>query len=240
MGPTRVISGDRESIRADTVISALAQALWKLEQYAVCTFVGRQDADPLMGVLVPLIEEGEDNGYHNDRGGRVKMEDQPLPSPPPQCLLYIRMPFQEDWLNLTMMSLEDDNEIDEAGGTAVGGHSKFDNDAKICDDLIDSLMLPPNVLRNELIPNPAIRAYHKTVIGRAIDPKSLDIMSTRQQKGDEDGEDCISTPPDILRRAKKSLDNFRVTFPMKMAAQVDGQNMLPNGKRKKRFWSDLE
>lgn len=222
MGPTRVVSGDEGSVRAGTVVSALAQALWKLKQYAVCTYLPRQDADPLMGVLAPLIE----NEDGSDRS-----------PPPPHSLLYMRMPFAEDWQNLKMMPLQDDNNEEEAG---EGGQSKVDNDVKICDDLIDSLMLPTDVLRNESIPNPAIRAYHKTVMSRAIDPSNSDIISTRCKKGEVDVEDSMSTPPDILERAKDFLDAFRRKFPLKVTAHNAEHSLLSNGRKKKKFWSDLE
>ena len=160
IGPTRVISGDEASVRAGIVVSALAQALLKLKHYAVCTFVSRQDADPLMGVLAPLIED--ENGTN-------------ISPPSPQCLLYIRMPFAEDWQNLKMMPLQDDN--DEVG------RFNTDDDVKISDDLIESLMLPNNLLRNQWIPNPAILSYRKTVMSRAIDQGNKDVISIRCENG---------------------------------------------------------
>lgn len=81
MGPMRIVSGERDSRRACLAISAISQALFKLNQVAICTFVKAKDSDPDMGILLPLVENEKNHPIH---------------------LLYVRIPFADDIQNLTM------------------------------------------------------------------------------------------------------------------------------------------
>jgi Ku70/Ku80 beta-barrel domain. len=86
MGPMRIVSGDKDSTRACLAVSAIAQALMKLNQVAICTFVKQKDSDPDMGILLPLVEEETTQPRH---------------------LLYVRIPYADDIQNLTMHPLCD-------------------------------------------------------------------------------------------------------------------------------------
>ena len=87
--------------------------------------------------------------------------------------------------------------------------------AKACDDLIDALMLPENGMDSTSIPNPYIRAFHKTVVQRAMDP-SCPVVSVRTEDNDP-----VSTPPEIVKRAQPAIDNFYKTFPLSTNKQDD-------------------
>jgi ATP-dependent DNA helicase 2 subunit 2 len=86
MGPMRIVSGEKDSRRACLAISAIAQALLKLNQVAICTFVKQKDSDPDMGILLPLVEDEKIQPMH---------------------LLYVRIPYADDIQNLTMNPLCD-------------------------------------------------------------------------------------------------------------------------------------
>jgi len=170
IGPARVVSGERTSMRAQAVISALAQALWKLRRYAVCTFVSRVDADPLMGILSPLEEE-EKKEKRCNRSPQLTSSD-------PQYLLYIRIPFSDDWQKIQRMPLVEDD-INISKDSREGDLKELSCAREVVDNLIDSLIIPPKCLLNESIPNPAIESFYKTLVNRAIDPAFTRILSAR-------------------------------------------------------------
>jgi ATP-dependent DNA helicase 2 subunit 2 len=74
-----------ESLRSRTAISALAQAMDGLEQVAIARFVKTTDADPLIGILLPMEENGE----------------------APHKLVWIQMPFEEDFAKFTFLPFKD-------------------------------------------------------------------------------------------------------------------------------------
>lgn len=81
IGPPYVITPDNDSIRAQQALSALVQALKELKQLAVCSMVKTKNADPVMGVLFPILEQHQ------------------------HYLLFQQMPFSDDVKPLNLSSL---------------------------------------------------------------------------------------------------------------------------------------
>jgi ATP-dependent DNA helicase 2 subunit 2 len=135
----------------------------------------------------------------------------PLETKDPLHLVVLQLPFKGDVPNLSLEPFE----------KTVDGSC---NQAKACDNLIDSLMLPEDKLDYANIANPYIRSFHKTVVKRAMDPK-CDVVMVRpgpdEEEEHEEEEDYMATPKDILKRAQPSLEEFRQAFPLKKDAKDD-------------------
>jgi len=190
MGPTRIVSGSVDSRRACLAVSALAQALYGLNQLAICTFVKQKDSDPEMGILAPLVE---------DQSIHVGAEK-------PKVLLYVRMPFADDIQNLTMNPLKD--------------HVRMDDKAThVCNDLIDAFMLSDTELNPASIPNPAIRSFRKTMIQRALDSDFGGIVHGRIQNSINDM-DPMRTPLQMVEAGEKQTKAFRDTFALEEVQKV--------------------
>ena len=119
------------------------------------------------------------------------------PDANPLHLVVLQLPFQGDVPKLSLSPLDKYVTMDTTSPKA-----------KACDDLIDALMLPENGIDSTIIPNPYIRAFHKTVVQRAMDP-SCPVVSVRTK-----GDDPMSTPPEIVKLAQQAIDNFYKTFPL--------------------------
>jgi hypothetical protein len=81
--------------------------------------------------------------------------------------------------------------------------------SKACDAVIDSLMLPDNVLESGKIPSPFLRSWKETIMQRALDP-TAEIVAVRTF----DKQDPMVTPSDVLERAIPALDSFHESFPL--------------------------
>jgi hypothetical protein len=134
----------------------------------------------------------------------------------PTRLFFIQLPFADDVMKFNKGIL--DASLDEDSP-----------ESRVCDNLIDSLMLSPETLRSEQIANPAIRAFHKTIKNRAIDPSSTSIISARHHPSG----DHMSTPSEVLKRAATSLEAFRTTFPRERVVEPDEKE-----KKKARYWTE--
>ena len=216
IGDPYAVTGE-DSRRSAVAISALAQAMHKEGQAAICKFVKTKDGDPLLAALFPLVEDGDDiganvddsrdangnNGDEESEGSRSGDEEEEEggggsertnTSRPkgPHRLYLVQLPFAKDVNVFSMAPLED--HPDEV-------------DAAKCDALIDSLMLPDDCLQSEKIGNPAVRSFNKTLIDRAIDPNAP--LAFTRSKGPDDPMSC---PAEIKERAKGAIDAFLTAF----------------------------
>ena len=123
-------------------------------------------------------------------------------TPYPYRLVFIQIPFAGDVQRITTASLDD-----------------FCSDAKmkVCDDLIDAMMLPSGILESTSIANPSLRSFHRTVVSKAIDPDAS-VVSVRL----ETPEDPMSTPTDILEKARPLLHAFQTMFPLEKVSTGRG------------------
>ena len=135
--------------------------------------------------------------------------------PKPVRLFFIQLPFADDIRAFNKDPLEPSVEDSP--------------ERRACDSLIDALILPPDALRSEQIPNPAIRSFRKTVKNRAVDPSSTDVVTSREH----DSLDPMSTPVEVLKRASLALETFCSTFPREKVVKEES-----NAKKKKKYWTD--
>jgi hypothetical protein len=129
----------------------------------------------------------------------------------PIHLVFLQLPFQGDVPTRALPSFEP---------------SKNASKETACDDLIDALMMPDEALDYTRIPNPQIRSFHQTVVQRVLDPNHP-VVSARPEAGDP-----ISTPNEVLERARPALQAFRKIFPLTNVSN-NPQNDTTATKRKK-------
>jgi Ku70/Ku80 beta-barrel domain/Ku70/Ku80 N-terminal alpha/beta domain len=138
-------------------------------------------------------------------------------TPYPYRLVFIQLPFAGDVQRISTASLDD-----------------FCSDAKmkVCDDLIDAMMLPSSILESTSIANPSLRSFHRTVVSKAIDPNAS-VVSARLAPP----EDPMSTPTDILEKARPLLHAFTTTFPLEKVSAAKG-GAGTHGKNK--YWDNFD
>jgi Ku70/Ku80 beta-barrel domain len=176
-GPPSVLTG-HDSKRACAGISALAQALEENQKVAIATFYKRSTSKrPVLVALFPLNEPEYPHPIH---------------------LVLLHIPFDGEIKQLGLDSLtpyleDDDSERQSAKEQA-------------CNDLIDSLMLPDDVLCSGKVPSPLLRSFNQTKIKRAMDPLAP-VVKVRPSSDDR-----MVTPADVLRRAEGAIKMFESTF----------------------------
>ena len=117
----------------------------------------------------------------------------------PYRLVLLQLPYFGDVQKLTTLPLDD---------YCIGVPEK----QSACDDLIDALMLPVEVLDSAQIPNPAIRSFRKTLVQRAV---NTGITKTVEARGE-----WFNVP--YLEKARPALEKFRECFPMKSTKRTGG------------------
>jgi len=85
-----------------------------------------------------------------------------------------------------------------------------------CDELIDKLMLPDDVLDYKLTPNHKIRSFYKTVVKRVLENK-CDVVSTRIING----KDSMDTPTEIVEKARSEVRSVYESFNLKKVPDID-------------------
>ena len=198
VGPTYVVYGEGSSARARTIVATLVQSLRDLNQVALCRFVKKKDNDPILGMLFPSSEIGNQIMNQN-------------------YLFLMKLPFAEDVQKLILPSL------------SIKEVTRNQRDA--ADNLVDSLMLPPDTIPYWQIPNPCIRGINKTIMNRAIDPTSMEIECPRQVGTSQDS---IATPPEILDSAMEAIENYLRLFPL----QKNNENVDSKSKKQRVFWAE--
>ena len=230
MGPLRLISGDfnkNYSFRqSHMVVASLAQALYKMQKVAVCTYTKSKNGDPVMNILAPYLEKK----LHNR--DECKASTQRTLSPAststetveeestiqPQNLILIEIPFADDVQLMNMNPFDD----------SVGNEDEI----KACDDLIDKFTLPSHILQSEHIPNPSISSFFKTIIKRAIEPSNKNyFVITRENVQSQNRCDSMSTPIELVKDGKDALEKFKACFPLEV---VNTENKKK--KKEKTYW----
>lgn len=179
IGPSYALAG-ADSLKCCAAIAALAIALQRNHQVGIATLVKTKDADPILVGLFPL-------NIKND-------------SSPPRHLCMMQLPFRGDVTNLSS-SL--DPLTFETEDITQG---KSQEKQAAADNLIDSCILPPDVLDHTRIANPYLRSFHQTVVQRILKPES-GVVSVRSQ-------DPMATPRAILERAQPAVEAFRSALPL--------------------------
>jgi hypothetical protein len=195
-GPPSGISG-HESPKACAAISAIANALHRLDKVAIGTFYKRSTSTkPLLVIVVP---------YTDPESSFLETSLQQV------LLAVLQIPFGGETKKIDLDCFDDYIDVDHDGTVVV------DEKTKACDDLISSLMLPEHVLSSGHVPSPLIRSCNQTKIQRAIDPNA-DIVDVRTN----DALDPMVTPPNILENAESAIQSFETIFDFdKVIAKMD-------------------
>lgn len=106
-------------------------------------------------------------------------------------LLTLQIPFEGEVRNLALQPLPEE----------------VPDKAKVCDALIDSLMLDDDVLESGSIPSFFDRSFNQTKLHRALHPGSDKVVVTRDVGR-------TSTPQHVLKGARDALQAFQSTFPL--------------------------
>lgn len=203
------------SPRAQIAISALAQALEQDGMVAVARFVKMEDADPVVGILFPMkidLAEGE----------------------VPKKLVFVQMPFEEDYAKYAFNSFRDDETSVEQKMAA--------------EHVIDSMMLGEGEFVSSKIPNPAIRSLNRTLIQKVV-RGAREVEGQREGgngEGGDDGEgegeevvDCVGLGEIVLKPSEEFLEKAESSL-KKFASMFDLEEIIEvGGKKKKRYWSEI-
>ena len=128
---------------------------------------------------------------------------------------------------------------------------------QVCDDLIDSLMLPSSFQSDHIL-NPTLKCLNEQLLERAInarhiiDANSLQGVENSNCSNEKKENDSVVSDARVwnndytkgvldMKRVKRSCDIFRSTFPLDIIEDdvVIGNNKLDgNDGKKKRYWGD--
>lgn len=187
-----------DSKKSRTAIAALSQALDETDMVGFCRIVRTKNGEPKIGALLPKLVGSDDTSYGPDtrgKGGRY--------------LAFLELPFEDDILHHACLPIPFDWRGDY-------------NDEKVCDDLIDSMMLPDDEFHSENISFPALKAHNQMVANLAMNPLS------EEEEMDPDGmaKDKIlevshakplcdfDVVKNITKKASEQIDAFVETFPL--------------------------
>jgi len=142
----------------------------------------------------------------------------PLPEPDyphPMRLVILNIPYGDEVKHLALSSLDELLHCDQE-----------ELKAKVCDDFIDALMLPDDILGSGKIPSPLVRSSNQTKLARAMDPKA-EVVKVRPSDDDR-----MVTPKEVLKRAESAIQAFEQTFPLE-PTKKDGKDAQKgrNGKK---------
>ncbi|GMH59235.1 hypothetical protein TL16_g02785, partial [Triparma laevis f. inornata] len=202
------------SPRAQAAISSLAQAMEEDDVVAIARFVKMEDADPVIGVLMPMKIDLRQNGQ----------EEQV-----PHKLVFIQMPFEEDYAKYTFRSFRPEETTELQKATA--------------EDLIDSMMLSPDELDSSTTPNPAIRSLNRTLIQRVIEGVAVETEDgpTANDAIDEDcfEEFALATPAHVLEKCQMATQKFSALFDLDKAEE-EAIGKGKSTRKKRRYWSQVQ
>jgi len=132
----------------------------------------------------------------------------PLPEPDyphPMHLVVMEIPYGDEVKHLTLDSLDE----------LLQGEQE-EVKAKVCDEFIDSLMLPDGVLGSGDVPSPLVRSSNQTKLEKAMD-HSAEVVKVRPRDDDR-----MVTPSEVLKRAQSAVEAFEETFPLEITKK-DGK-----------------
>ena len=181
-----------------------------------------EDADPVVGILFPMkIDLAE---------GQV-----------PKKLVFVQMPFEEDYCKYAFASFcEDETSVEQK---------------MAAEHVIDSMMLGEGEFVSSNIPNPAIRSLNRTLIQKVVRGAreeegrgggkwgSGDGDGVEGDEGKEKGEDvvdCVGLGEIVLKPSEEFLEKAESSL-KKFASMFDLEEIIEVGdKRKKRYWSEID
>lgn len=216
MGPAYAFTGG-DSRKSRAAIAALSQALEETDKVGFCRVVRTKHGVPTIGALMPMTS-GCDGGngaagseLANGKGGRY--------------LAFLQLPFADD------LQFHDSKPVPME-------HYGDCDDERACDDLIDAMMLPDDVLRSEDVSFPALKAHQRMVAHFAMNPLAPEEEMKREGLGDERILEASRARPlcefdavrTVAKKASSQIDAFLETFPL-----IEHK---PEDAKKRKFWGD--
>ena len=220
MGPAYAIVGGKDSNKSRAAVAGLALAMEEKGVYGLCRFVKTPDGDPVIGALIPKVDEsgrsvGDQNtGDMTGEGARY--------------LVFLRLPFAEDVQDIPPQKIPVDLYA-------------VNQEADACDDLIDSLMIPDDEFNCTDISNPVLRSYQRMVAYFAMNPPIVDGEDFQKGQSTETILEAAGALPlcdfDVIKslheKASDKIDDFLEIFPL--AKNLTG----PDSKQQnKKYWGD--
>jgi hypothetical protein len=189
-----------KSQRSAAAVAALAQGLERRAKVAIVVWYKSAHSDkPLLGGLFPLRQH-----------------------PGALCtihLVFLELPYAIDVKSMEMESL-DDYIVDSTTSSKA---------STVCDNLIDSLMLPKGTLESGQVPNPFLRSWNQSVMKRVVD-SSAELVHCRQSEGNYP----MKPPPAVVELAKPAIKDFFDTFPLsESVAELAKKNKVKGKKQGK-------
>lgn len=213
MGPAYALTGG-DSRKSRTAIAALSQAMEETGKVGFCRVVRMRNGEPRVGALFPKIEGCDDGSLGSEtrgKGGRY--------------LVLLELPFADDLQHILPPPVHLDY------------HGDYKDEA-VCDDLIDSMMLPDDEFLSEEVSFPALKAHHRMVAHFAMNP--LNAQDEMNKEGLAEGSilEASQAKPlcdsDVLKslskHASEQIDAFVDTFPL-----VEHR---PEDDKKPKYWGD--
>ena len=192
----------------------MSQALEETNKVGFCRIVRTKNGEPKIGALLPKMEGCDDGTVSPDtkgKGGRY--------------LAFLEMPFADD------IKHHQHRDVPES-------YKGDDKDEMVCDDLIDSMMLPDDEFQSEDVSFPALKAHQRMVAFYAINP--LDEKEEMQEEGlaPERIKEASQVKPlcdldvvkTVAKKASKQISVFNEKYKL-----VEHK---PEDAKKKKFWGD--
>lgn len=213
MGPAYAFTGG-DSKKSRTAIAALSQALEETGKVGFCRVVRTKDGEPKIGALLPKLDGSDDGNVGPDtqgKGGRY--------------LAFLQLPFADDLQHSLARPIP------------LACHGDY-KDEQVCDDLIDSMMLPDDEFQSEEISFPALKSYQQMVAHFAMNPMNAEEELQKEGLEKERILEASQAKPlcdfDVVKavskKASRQIDAFLNTFPL-----VEHR---PEDAKKRRFWGD--
>jgi Ku70/Ku80 beta-barrel domain len=130
--------------------------------------------------------------------------------PLPRHLCMMQLPFRGDVINLEMDPLPKPEQDPSS------------EKRRAADNLIESMILPAEVLDHTRIPNPCLRSFHQSVVQRILEP-TCPVVSVRTEKHDP-----MAIPPEVLEKARPAVKAFEAAFPL---SKPKVQAEVPRGRK---------
>ena len=212
MGPAYAFTGG-ESRKSRTAIAALSQAMEETGMVGFCRIVRTKNGEPKIGALLPRQHGGSDvnNTETHKNGGWY--------------LAFLELPFADDL----------HHNFDRPIPPGYHGDSA---DMQVCEELIDSMMLPDGEFQSEDISCPALKAHRRMVAYFAINPMNEDDEVNPEGLAKETILEASQAKPlcefDVVRnvssRASRTIAAFVENFPL-----VEHK---PEDDKKRKYWGD--
>ncbi|KAL9188417.1 hypothetical protein ACHAXT_006795 [Thalassiosira profunda] len=219
MGPAYAFTGG-DSKKSRAAIAALSQALEETGKVGLCRVVRTKNGEPKIGAMFPKREGRNDD---DDGDGSLGPEAKGKGG---RYLAFLELPFADD-----LSQLEERQTLP----TEWQGDYK---DVRVCDDLIDSMMLPDDEFRSEKISFPALKAHQQMVAHFAMNPLSEEEEMDKEGLAEEKIAEASRAKPlaefDVVKalskRAASQIDSFVDKFPL--------AEHKPEDDKKRKFWGE--